>query len=78
MTLDAMAAASLDLRCSGMYACKEMTVRGPTAPGAVVDVRCDGAGVCTCSHMRLRAAARYAAMASAPWPTPAAASAWRL
>ena len=61
MTLDATAAASLDLRCSRGTACHSMTVRGPTAPGAGVDVRCEGSSYATCQFMQLHAAAAASA-----------------
>jgi hypothetical protein len=41
MTLDATAATSLDVTCAGGSACVDMTVYGPTAPDAVVNVMCD-------------------------------------
>ena len=64
MTLDATAAASLDLRCSGEQACHSMTVRGPTAPGAQrVFVPRPRRYRCRCWHRRPSSAAgqsRYA------------------
>ena len=61
MTLDATAATRLDLRCSGTTACNSMVMRGPTAPDAVVSVRCDGTGQGTCQDMQLHAAASASA-----------------